>query len=429
MSATSGQRERRSKRGRVIAAGMIGNVIEWYDFALYGYMAVIISELFFPHENKLVSLIGTYGIFAAGFFMRPLGGVVFGHLGDTIGRKPVLMLSVVLMVLPTIAIGLLPTYADWGIAATIALVVVRLVQGFSVGGEFSSSVTYLVETAPENGRGLAGSWANVGSVIGMLLGAATPATVIWILEEPATGEWGWRLPFLIGGGIGVIALMLRRGLPEESVVAKKRREKGDHPIKRVFREERDVIYRVVLFCCSYGVVYYIPIVYLPTWLDLFTDISLHQALFIATLAQILQAILIPLAGHFSDRVMRRTHFLALIMAVIAVISVPLFLLAGQGVIWVAILVLCVFCALIAGPLGTVPTTLAESFDRGHRLTGYSLSFNLGMGLAGGTAPMVATALIAVSGAEIAPAFYLAGLAATGAAMMLLLKDRSREPLR
>ena len=428
MNAKSGEKDLHSKRGRVIAAGMIGNVIEWYDFALYGYMAVIISELFFPHEDKLVSLIGTYGIFAAGFFMRPLGGIVFGHLGDTIGRKPVLILSVVMMVLPTIAIGLLPTYADWGVAATIALVVVRLVQGFSVGGEFSSSVTYLVETAPDNGRGLAGSWANVGSVIGMLLGAATPATVIWILEEPATGEWGWRLPFLIGGVIGLVALALRRGLPEESHVAEKR-DKGDHPIRRVFREERSVAYRIMLFCCSYGVVYYIPIVYLPTWLDLFTDISLHQALFIATLAQILQAILIPLAGHFTDRVMRRTYFLAVILGVIAVISIPLFLLAGQGVIWIAILVLCLFCALIAGPLGTVPTTLAEAFDRGHRLTGYSLSFNLGMGLAGGTAPMVATALIAVSGAQIAPAIYLAGLAALGAAMMLLLKDRSREPLR
>ncbi len=428
MSAKSGEEDLHSKRGRVIAAGMIGNVIEWYDFALYGYMAVIISELFFPHENKLVSLIATYGIFAAGFMMRPLGGIVFGHLGDTIGRKPVLILSVVLMVLPTIVIGLLPTYADWGIGATIALVVVRLVQGFSVGGEFSSSVTYLVETAPDNGRGLAGSWANVGSVIGMLLGAGTPATVIWILEEPATGEWGWRLPFLIGGVIGLVALALRRGLPEEAIVSKKRK-KGDHPIKRVFREERSVVYRVVLFCCSYGVVYYIPIVYLPTWLDLFTDIPLHQALFIATLAQVLQAVLIPLAGHFSDRVMRRTHFLALILGVLAVLAIPLFLLAGQGVIWIAILVLCLFCALIAGPLGTVPTTLAEAFDRGHRLTGYSLSFNLGMGLAGGTAPMVATALIAASGAEIAPAVYLAGLAALGAAMMLLLKDRSREPLR
>ena len=417
-------------RGRIIAAGMIGNVIEWYDFALYGYMAVIISDLFFPHGDKLVSLIATYGVFAAGFLMRPLGAIFFGHLGDTIGRKPVMILSVGMMVVPTILIGILPSYADWGILASILLVAIRLVQGFSVGGEFSGSVTYLVETAPDDGRGLAGSWANVGSAIGMLLGAGTPATVIWILAEPATVEWGWRLPFLLGGLIGVVGLLLRQGLPEpDGGPAEEAQEAGDHPIKRVFREEPDVVWRAILFTCSYGIVYYIPLVYLPTWLSLYAGFRLHEALFIVTVVMGFQAVLVPLAGHFTDRVMRRTHFLALAFVAMALLGLPLFLLSQAGTPLVVVALLVLFGALIACPLGAAPAALAEAFDRGHRLTGYSLSFNLGLGVAGGTAPMVATALIAVTGSTLAPAYYLSAAAVVGAIGLVSLRDQSREPLR
>ena len=413
---------------RTVAAGMVGNVIEWYDFGLYGFMAVIISNLFFPHEDKLVSLIGTYGIFAVGFLMRPLGAVVLGHLGDTIGRKPVLILSVVLMVLPTIVIGILPTYADWGIAATLALLAVRLVQGFSVGGEFSSSVTYLVETASDDRRGFIGSWANVGSVGGLLLGAGTPATVIWILGAGETNDWGWRIPFLLGGVIGVVALALRRSLPQEEEPPAKR-AKGDHPIKRVWRKEPRVLALVMLFCASYGVIFYIPVVYLPTWLSLFTAIELHEALYIVTFAQIVQLPLIPLVGRLTDRVVRRTSFLAAVFGAMALASVPLFLLAGSGLVWLDVLIVTLFCLLVVGPLGAAPATLSEAFDRGHRLTGYSLSFNLGIAVAGGTAPMIATALISATGSKLSPAFYLAIFAALGCAAMLALKDRSREPLR
>ncbi len=415
-------------RARMIAAGMVGNVIEWYDFALYGFMAVIISELFFPHGDKTVSLLATYGVFAAGFFMRPLGAIFFGHLGDTIGRKPVLLLSVVLMVLPTIALGIMPTYQDWGVVASILLVVIRLVQGFSVGGEFSSSATFMVETAPQERRGLAGSWANCGAIGGTLLGAGMPATVIWLLGEPAVYDWGWRIPFLLGGIIGVTGLALRRGLPEEEV-PEEEREKGDHPIKRVFREEPWVLARVFVFTSAYGIVYYIPMVYLPTWQSLYSGVDLHQALFISTLVMGLQMVLIPLAGHFTDWGMRRTHFLAVIFVTIGLVAIPLYMLAETGIIWLVILVYMAFAALIAGPLGAVPTTLVEAFDRGHRLTGYSLSFNLGFGIFGGTAPMVATALIASSGSHYAPAAYLLFAGLAGAVALFFMRDHSRKPLR
>lgn len=425
---TDAEPETRKSQIRVVAAGMIGNVIEWYDFALYGFMAVIISELFFPHGDKTVSLLATYGVFAAGFLMRPLGAVFFGHLGDTIGRKPVLLISVFMMVLPTILLGIMPTFEDWGIYASICLVLIRLLQGFSVGGEFSSSATFMVEAAPPERRGLAGSWANCGAVAGTVLGAGMPATVIWLLGEPAVVDWGWRIPFLLGGLIGVIGLLLRRGLPEEEAPPEKR-EPGDHPIVRVFREERDVLARVILLTSAYGVVYYLPMVYLPTWQSLYSDIKLHEALFIITLVMAVQMVLVPLVGHFTDRFMRRTRFLALVFGVTGLVALPLFILTEVGVLWIVILVYLAFATLIAGPLGAVPTTLVEAFDRGHRLTGYSVSFNIGMGIAGGTAPMVATALIAVSGSHYAPAVYLTVAGLVGAAALLLMRDHSREALR
>jgi MHS family proline/betaine transporter-like MFS transporter len=195
-------------------AGIIGNVVEWYDFALYGYLAVVIGKLFFPAENPTASLLASYGVFAAGFVMRPVGAAVFGWLGDTIGRGRTMLISVAMMAFPTIAFGLLPDYQTIGIAAPILLILIRLVQGLSVGGEFSSSVTYLVETAPDDRRGRAGSWANVGSMTGMLLGSAAAALVMSVFQQAAFESWGWRLPFLFGGILGLCAILLRRHLPK-----------------------------------------------------------------------------------------------------------------------------------------------------------------------------------------------------------------------
>lgn len=203
-----------NKRKTVIIAGIIGNIMEWYDFALYGYMAAIISLLFFPNQTKFLSLLSTYGIFAVGFVMRPIGAAVFGWLGDTIGRSRTMLISVIVMMIPTFALGLLPTYSNVGIWAPILLIIMRLVQGFSVGGEFSSSVTYLVETSAPSKRGLSGSWSNLGSGMGMLLGSLVAASVTSILSADALNSWGWRLPFLLGGILGSASIILRKNLPD-----------------------------------------------------------------------------------------------------------------------------------------------------------------------------------------------------------------------
>lgn len=197
-----------------IMAGFIGNVVEWYDFALYGYLAGVIAPVFFPAGNPTTALIATYGIFAAGFIMRPLGAAAFGWFGDRYGRARTMQISVVMMALPTLLLGLLPSYQTAGLAAPVLLVLVRLVQGLSVGGEFSSSVTYLVETAPEGRRGVTGSWANIGSMSGSLLGVGAAALVTSLFSAADLHDWAWRLPFLGGAILGTTAIWLRRNLHE-----------------------------------------------------------------------------------------------------------------------------------------------------------------------------------------------------------------------
>src|SRR5690242_1534364 len=199
---------------RLIAAGTVGNVMEWYDFSAYGYFAATIGRRFFPSADATTSLIAAFGVFAAGFLMRPLGGVVFGHIGDRVGRKAALTISVLAMAVPTFLIGVLPDYATLGPAAAVLLVVLRMIQGLSVGGEYTTSIVFLVEGAGQKHRGFAGSWSGFGAVGGILLGSAGGALVTVTLSPAEVASWGWRLPFFAGLFVGLAGLYVRRHIPE-----------------------------------------------------------------------------------------------------------------------------------------------------------------------------------------------------------------------
>ncbi|UWN51345.1 Proline/betaine transporter [Alcanivorax sp. ALC70] len=284
---------RTGKRHTAVMAGFIGNVVEWYDFALYGYMAGIIADLFFPGEDSIAALIATYGVFAAGFLMRPLGSVVFGWLGDTLGRSATMLLSVSMMALPTLLLGCLPVYDTIGLWAPLLLVLIRLVQGLSVGGEFSSSVTYLVETAPRSRRGLAGSWANTGTMVGMLLGSAVAALTTSLIAQETLLAWGWRVPFLLGGILGVTSILMRRHLPKSEEFQRHHQERPDtSPLRRALTENRLEMVQAVVFASAYGALFYLPLVYLPEWLNRFTGLPLDLALRINTFATVLLLVLI-----------------------------------------------------------------------------------------------------------------------------------------
>src|SRR6516162_10834162 len=208
------QPPRPPRMGWTVLAGMIGNAVEWYDYGLYGYMAPVLATLFFPSKDPLGSLMATFGVFAAGFLLRPLGAIAFGHLGDRLGRKKALVVSVTLMAVPTGLIALLPTYAEVGATAAVLLVLLRLLQGFSVGGEFTGSIIFLVEHAPPSRRGFIGCWAGFSTNAGCLLGSGVGALLVAVMGRQDLEVWGWRLPFLLGAGFGVVGLYLRLTVDE-----------------------------------------------------------------------------------------------------------------------------------------------------------------------------------------------------------------------
>jgi len=417
----------RSRSSSGVVAGLIGNVMEWYDFALFGYFVPYISAAFFPDSNATGALIATWAVFATGFLMRPLGGAVFGYIGDRIGRRKVLVLSVLLMAIPTFVLGTLPTYAQIGIAASLLLVAVRMIQGLSVGGEFSGSVTYMVETAPQERRGLAGSWANVGSTAGLLLGSGA-ATVVTTLSSQSFAEtWGWRIPFLVGLLLGIFALTQVRKLHEDHIAHRDEKHKSRSPLKEAFTRDKKRTFQALAFTAGYGVTFYIPLVYLPNYIQRNTSMSLDTAMQINTIATAIILVLIPLSGWISDRFIRRTHFLAIGFFLLGALAYPLFELIQNGGYTQVLVAQLIFAVLIVFPLGAAPALLVELFPGDDRLTGYSVAFNIGIGVVGGTTPMIATWLIDMT-TVFAPAFYLSALAMVAVMALLMMSDRSREPL-
>lgn len=419
----------KDQRKTATIAGVIGNIVEWYDFALYGFMATVLSTLFFPNESRVASMLATYGVFAAGFVMRPLGSALFGWLGDTIGRSRTMLISVAMMALPTTLLGLLPTYDSVGVWAPALLIALRLIQGLSVGGEFSSSVTYLVETAAPDQRGLAGSWANVGSMLGMLLGSGVAAAATNFLAPETLHDWGWRLPFLFGAVLGTTAILLRRHLPRSEHFARHEREHGaTSPLKEAFTRNGRQTLQGTLYASGYGALFYLSLVYLPNWLSEYTQLDLATAMRINTAATAMMVVLIPLMGWISDRFIRRTNFLAITIGLMAVAAFPLQYWMDQGALWAALATQFGLAVLVAVPCGVSPALFVELFPTEDRLSGYSVAFNIGLGIVGGSTPMAVTWLIETTGSDLAPAGYLIALALVSLVSLAWIKDRSREPL-
>jgi MHS family proline/betaine transporter-like MFS transporter len=415
-----------------IMGGFIGNVVEWYDFALYGYLAGVIAPVFFPSDNPTAGLIATYGIFAAGFLMRPLGAVVFGWFGDRHGRARTMQISVVMMALPTLLLGVLPSYATVGLLAPVLLVAVRLLQGLSVGGEFSSSATYLVETAPDGKRGLTGSWANVGSMTGSLLGVGAAALVTTVFDPDTLSAWAWRLPFLAGGLLGTVAILIRRNLhTSERFAAHHAARETTSPLLQAFTTNRRETLLAVVFASAYGACFYLAFVYLPEWLSGQELMSRGTALTINTAMTVLVIPAMLLTAVVGDRLLPRRTWVALAFLVLALSAWPLYawMVAADGSVASVLVATAAAFALLAVPLGSAPALFVEMFPESDRLSGYSVAFNIGLGVFGGLTPMVATGLIAATDVVTVPALYTAAAGIVAVVALAFTPDRSRAPLR
>lgn len=415
-----------------IMAGFIGNVVEWYDFALYGYLAGVIAPVFFPANDPSAGLIATYGIFAAGFLMRPLGAAVFGWFGDRYGRARTMQISVVMMALPTLLLGVLPTYAQVGILAPLLLILVRLLQGLSVGGEFSSSATYLVETAPQGKRGVTGCWANIGSMTGSLLGVGAAALVTNLFDAESLAEWAWRLPFIGGALLGAIAMLIRRNLHtserfEKHVDARKETS----PLLEAFTKNLRETLLALAFAASYGICFYICFVYLPEWLSGRGLMDRGLALAINAAMTVMVIPLMPLAAIVGDRFVARRTWIGIAILGLGIVVWPLYdrMLASGGSLLSVVAFHLVTFGLLAIPLGSGPALFVEMFPESDRLSGYSVAFNLGMGVFGGLTPVTATTLMAVTGLATAPAIYMTVACAIAVVCLVFVPDRSRIALR
>ena len=402
-------------RRRVVAAGIAGNVMEWYDFAVYGYFVRTIGQLFFPTEDPAARLIDTYAVFAVGFLMRPLGAVIFGHIGDRVGRGPALLWSVVAMAVPTLMMGILPTYAQIGIAAPILMITCRIAQGLAVGGEYTGSAVFLAETAAPGRRGQAGAWAPFGAVAGILLGSVTAALVLNLLPLDLVSTWGWRVPFMLGAVVGAVGFILRRRLSTDRPAAM-----AGFPLAVAVRRHYGAIAQAIGISLINAVPFYIGFVYIVPWLRQHADLSARGALIINSINMAIMLLVIPTAAWVSDRVGRKP-VLAVAAAGLVLLSWPLFALMQVGETWAVFLGQLGLAVLIGSYAAVSPVAICELFPRSVRCSGVSASYNLSVGIAGGTAPMMAAWLIAESGYALSPALYATLAAALSLVAVLSMR--------
>ncbi len=395
----------------ILIPSLIGNILEWYDFALYGYFASILSKLFFPTQNPAVALIATFSVFAVGFIMRPIGALLFGYFGDRIGRKKTLGAAVLLMAIPTTLIGLLPTYQQIGITATILLTVCRLMQGLAVGGELTGSVVYLIEHGGNKNRGLYGSLALGSGVVGLLLGSAVAAFVGSLSNDETFISWSWRIPFLMSVLLGVIGLYLRLGMPETPLFEQiqERKKITQNPIFSAFRQNAWRMTLGTIMTMLPSAAFYTSFVYLSSYLTLYLNVPLTKALELNSIAMVVVSILFPVVGVLSDKVGRR--FVIRLGAIgFVIFSYPLFMLLQQATTAAILIAQCSFAVLVALSYSAIAAMLVEFFPTDIRYTAISFPYNIANAFFGGTAPLIVTTLIQHTNNYLAPSFWLIFLA-------------------
>lgn len=414
---------------RAVMGASIGNAVEWFDFAIYGFLATSIAANFFPAGNETAALLNTFAIFAAAFFMRPLGGFVFGPLGDRLGRQRVLAIVILLMSAATLGIGLLPTYSTIGVVAPLLLLLLRCLQGFSAGGEYGGGAVYLAEYATQRRRGLTVTFIAWSGVLGFLLGSITVTVLAALLPPEAMDTYGWRIPFLIAAPLGLVGLYIRLRLddtPEfEKLDAADRVAKS--PLREALRTARKPILQVIGMFIVFNVGYYVVFTFIPTYFIKTLEFSKTESFVSITLASLTALVLILPLAALSDRVGRKPLLLAGSIGFV-VLAYPLFLLMTSGSVVAAIVGHCLLAAIESTYVATAVSAGVELFTTRVRYSGFSIGYNISVAVFGGTTPYVVTWLTAATGNHHAPALYLIVAAVVSVAAVLTLTENAGRPL-
>jgi MHS family proline/betaine transporter-like MFS transporter len=416
---------------RAVKAAALGNAMEWFDFGVYSYIAVTLGKVFFPSGNPTAQLLSTFGAFAAAFLVRPLGGMVFGPLGDRVGRQKVLAVTMIMMAAGTFAIGLIPSYATIGVWAPVLLLAARLVQGFSTGGEYAGASTFIAEYAPDKRRGFLGSWLEFGTLAGYIGGAGLVTLMTALLSDGDLMSWGWRIPFLIAGPMGIVGLYLRMRLEETPAFAAEVAKAETARPKVPLREMVTGQWRALLLCVGLVLVFnvtdYMLLSYMPSYLTSELEYDETHGLLVVLGVMALMMVVQPFAGALTDRVGRRP-VIAAGCAGFLLLSVPALLLIREGSLLAVALGMGALGLLLVCFTASMPSALPALFPTRVRYGSLSIGFNVSVSLFGGTTPLVVTALIGATGDMMMPAYYMMAAAVVGGVAVWFMTESAGRPL-
>ena len=386
-----------------IISPLFGNALEWYDFLIYASFAPIFAQIFFHSSSYFISLVETFSVFAMGFIMRPIGGAIIGHYADHHGRRTALIISMCIMTFSTSCIGLLPDTQKIGLAAPIIFSLLRMLQGLAIGGELPGSTTYLIEQYWGNRRGLSGSLILSSAFLGILLGALVTTLISALFTGDALIYWGWRLPYYLGGLLGIFGIYLRFKSTESPIFLEEKEK--PMPLNTLWRNYKKAMLLSITITSVLALGNYLLIAYVTTFLVHSEGFSLHEALTINLIALFVLTVCIPIMGYISDLIDRKKLFSWGLVLLILVIVPFFYYIASRN--WWSVLWIELALALVMAPINaTVPTIIAEFFPAKIRGRGISLSYNIGQALFGGTIPLIALGLIHYTGNKLAPSYYI-----------------------
>lgn len=391
----------------VFATG-IGNAMEWFDFGLYSYLAVIISKNFFSSvQNDQLKLMFTFATFAIAFLMRPLGGIIFGKIGDKYGRKVVLTITIILMAFSTLLIGLLPTFSQIGIWAPILLLIARIIQGFSTGGEYAGAMVYIAESSPDNKRNMLGSGLEIGTLTGYILASLLASILFITLSDEQMASWGWRIPFLLGLPLGLIGFYLRGSLEETPIFENElsNDEGQEESFQSILKNHKKDIFVCFVAVAFFNITNYMLLSYMPSYLNEIIGLSNTVGTVLIT---IIMFIMVPLAflfGKLSDQIGNKTVFL-IGLGGLTLLSVLAFYFINLHTLVCISLGIFILGVLLSTYEGSMPGSLPTMFYTDIRYRTLAVTFNVSVSLFGGTTPLVSTWLVHQTGNTLAPGFYL-----------------------